>query len=165
MWDKALRDRSYPPPLIIPSLTQPQLHWPPSCSLIMVGRSHLTACSRCLECSSPRCLHGTPLTSLKPFSNATFSGGLLGALYVILHAHSHTPDTLPTSSLFFLFINWHLSPSTTLLSLLNYVPCLLSVSSYRRVRSTKTGSLFCSLICPKHFEKNLVFSRFSINVF
>lgn len=105
MWDKALCDPSYPPPLIIPSLTQLQLHWPPSCSLIMVGRSHLTACSCCLEYPSPSCLHGIPLTSLKPFSNATFSGGgyWKNSMYSCnsLHAHSHKPDTLRTSYIFF----------------------------------------------------------------
>lgn len=53
----------------------------------------------CLECSSPRYLHGSPLTFLKTFSKATFSMSLTGTtLFNTItshHAHSHTPDTIP----------------------------------------------------------------------
>ena len=67
-----------------PSLTQLQLHWPPC---LLLPDSFCTDCSHCLECPSPRYLHGSPLTSLEPFSNATFSMGLLG------------PATMPTPTL------------------------------------------------------------------
>lgn len=136
------------PPLTISALT-PSVSTPLASFLLsdwgrqVPPHSLCTGCSHCLECSSPRYLHGSRLTSLKPFSNATFSVRLPGPLFntvTSFPAHSNTPDILPATSLFILLIIWHLSPSTTLLNLLNYyVPCLLCVSFYQHISSTETG--------------------------
>lgn len=118
-----------------PSPTGLQLHWHPSYSLTIVGRfDHVAQAVHSVWMPFPRYLQGSPPTSLKTVSKATFWTGLTVATLFNTQtshpAHSHTPDALSTTCLFFLFINWHLSLSTILLNLLHYyVPCLLYVSS------------------------------------
>lgn len=75
-----------------------------------------TGCSRCLECSSPRCLHSSPLTSLKPFLKChLLSGATESTLFNTVTAIMPTPTNLihfpPTLYFFYLSTGiYHLLP-------------------------------------------------------